>query len=106
MTAATRTPGIKHEHTVESTILSNGYWVSTVNLDPVRPLDNLLGAFSSLVPDRADLSTPGNFETMVFACRPDGEVEHWQELDFARYTTVEEAREGHERIVQKWMVKS
>lgn len=101
----TRTDDTRGGAVCQST-LSNGYWVSTVRLDDpfVGAIDRLIGG--ALVDDgRADLSTPGNYETMVFACDEDGEVTSWTELDFARYSSREDAARGHEEIVQKWMEK-
>lgn len=44
---------------------------------------------------------PQLFETMVFAS--DGEeVTSWMDLDCERYATEDEAREGHEKVVEKW----
>jgi hypothetical protein len=105
MTTVTRVDNTQ-SHAVCQSILSNGYWVSTVVLDNslVSMIDGIVGGI--LVDQgRADLSTPGTFETMVFACDEDGEVTSWRELDFARYSTREDAAKGHEEIVERWMEK-
>ena len=45
--------------------------------------------------------TPRLFETMVF--ESDGEdVSDWVDLHCERYATEDEAREGHEKVVEKW----
>lgn len=83
--------------------LSNGYQVSTVILsEEVLAMDNFL----SILPleDRADLSTLGDYETMVFPANEDG-VTDWVEVDFRRYSSEEEAKIGHEEIVNKWLSK-
>ena len=84
--------------------------VSTVSLSlpMVRSMDSLittLGAIYGGAEDRADLSTPGDYETMVFDCDDNGEVTNYTEKDFARYATKEEAEEGHKQIVEKWKEK-
>jgi hypothetical protein len=67
---------------IAETVLSNGYWVSTVWLG----LDHGEGR---------------TLETMVF--RHDGQrVTDWLELDARRYHTEEEAIEGHLEIALKW----
>lgn len=40
------------------------------------------------------------FETMVFP-----QQNNWGEEDMERYSTLEEAKEGHERMVDKWRGK-
>ena len=67
---------------VEMTTLPGGVWISTVLLG----LDHGFG--SSI--------RPIIFETMVFP--PDD----MGELDMDRYSTKEEAQEGHQRMVTKW----
>ena len=102
-----RSPGPRYTQTVESTVLSNGYLVSTIALsEQLAPLDSLIATFAELVGDteRAKLGTPGGYETMVFAAE-NGEVTNWLELDFRRYATEEEARAGHEEIVETWLKK-
>lgn len=49
-----------------------------------------------------DSNTPILFETMVFAVR-DGKT-NWSDLDMERYTTAEEAAEGHKRFCEKYNV--
>jgi hypothetical protein len=61
--------------------LSNGYRISTVWLG----LDHSFGSGPPLL-----------FETMVFP------KDSLSDLDCERYTTEEEARLGHELMVQKW----
>ena len=43
---------------------------------------------------------PMIFETMVFP-----QQNNWGEEDMERYSTLEEAKEGHERMVDKWRGK-
>jgi len=109
---ATRTPGPLIGARIAADVLSNGYLVSTILRSPeMRDVDGLVGAlvgaFSSLLgeedEERADLLTPGDYETMVFRCSEEGEVESWTELDFRRYVTKDEALAGHEEIVGKWL---
>lgn len=62
------------------------YVVSTISL----PFDHSFGR-----------GTPQLFETMVF--ESDGEeVSDWMDLDCERYATEDEARDGHEKVVEKW----
>jgi hypothetical protein len=65
---------------VRETILPDGKWVSTVWLG----IDHNWGHGSPLI-----------FETMIFQSREDLTV-----LDTERYSTEQEAIEGHQRIVQ------
>jgi len=84
--------------------ISSGHIVSTVLLSPdIALMDNFLSLFP--LDDRADLSTPGFYETMVFAANDEGIVTSWAELDFERYSTEKAAKDGHEKIVNKWMTK-
>jgi len=99
------------DHHVVADFLSNGYYVSTIRRMPeLRDLDGMIGLLGSLVdPDgeRSDLTAPGDFETMVFpADAEEPTVVDWGELDFRRYTTEEEARRGHEMVIEEWIVKS
>ncbi len=71
------------ERRVEQTTLPNGRWVSTV----------WLGLDHSFTPG----GPPLIFETMVFPSQ--GEM---CDLDCDRYSTEEEARAGHARMVEKW----
>lgn len=41
------------------------------------------------------------FETMVFECMPDKNSR--DDIDMARYATLEEAQQGHIAFVQKWL---
>jgi hypothetical protein len=63
--------------------LPDGNWVSTVWL-------GLDYSFSGEGP-------PIIFETRVFPAR-----DNWRELYMDRYSTPEEAEEGHQRMVEKW----
>jgi hypothetical protein len=45
------------------------------------------------------------FETMVFRCSPEGKVTDFEDLDCERYSTREQALEGHEVTVKKWEAK-
>ena len=71
---------------VAETDLPDGKWVSTVWL-------GLDYSFSGEGP-------PIIFETMVFPAR-----DNWRELDMDRYSTPEEAEEGHQRMVEKMDLK-
>ncbi len=68
---------------VAETTLPDGKWVSTVWLG----LDHSFGGDKPLI-----------FETMVFS-RKDDE----NDLDYQRYSTLEEAQKGHEEIVKKYI---
>lgn len=70
---------------VKQESLKNGLWVSTVFLG----LDHSFGAKKGLY-----------FETMVF-----DKDKGLGEQDMDRYTTYEEAEEGHKRMVKKWSKK-
>jgi hypothetical protein len=59
----------------------NGYVVSTVRL----PIDHGFGQ-----------GPPLWYETMIFRATEEGRVADWGELHCARYTTMEQARTGHE----------
>ena len=45
------------------------------------------------------------FETMAFRCSPEGKVTVFEGLDCERYSTREQALEGHEVMVKKWEAK-
>ena len=49
---------------------------------------------------------PKWYETMVFKCDAAGKVTDWLELDCERYTTRDEAIEGHGRMVADWTTKT
>lgn len=70
------------QKTVAQTNLWNGFWVSTVWLG----LDH----------NFAEDGLPLIFESMVFWRGK------WSELDMRRYSTEEEARQGHAELVRKW----
>lgn len=72
----------KKYHRVGKTILPNGNWISTV----------WLGLDHSYTDEGSILI----FETMVFP--PDSFIE----LDMERYTTEQEAIQGHKNMVEKW----
>ncbi len=63
----------------------NGYLVSTVDLG----LDHSFG-----------VGEPLYYETMVFELDENGEIKTFEDLYMERYATEEQAREGHERIVE------
>ena len=65
--------------------LPNKKWVSTVWLG----LNHQFGKGKPLI-----------FETMVFPKRDGG-----GELDMERYSTLEEAKKGHKKMVKKWSKK-
>jgi hypothetical protein len=67
---------------VARTDLPDGKWVSTVFLG----IDHAFG-------DEAPLL----FETMVFPSH-----DEWLEIECRRYTTLDEARRGHEETVASW----
>jgi hypothetical protein len=73
-------PGYKR---VAETTLPDGKWVSTVWLG----ISYQFGTGPPLI-----------FETVVFPSKHDW----WPELDLARYATLAEAQDGHEKMVQLW----
>ena len=42
------------------------------------------------------------YETMVFRCDQDGNVENWLDIDVAWYTSEEEMLVGHVEMIKKW----
>lgn len=42
------------------------------------------------------------YETMVFRYDPEIQDTDWEEIDLDVYHTIDEAREGHEKMVKKW----
>ena len=42
------------------------------------------------------------YETMVFKCDENGNVENWKDLDCDRYSSQQAAIEGHDNMVEKW----
>ena len=47
----------------------------------------------------------GEYETMVFKCDKNGDVESWSELDKNNYPTEAEAKKGHKEMVSRWLHK-
>ena len=43
-----------------------------------------------------------NYETMIFTCDKEGEVEDWQDLYCEKYKTIEEANNGHQEIIENF----
>jgi len=50
--------------------------------------------------DHGYFGTPLWFETMIFPADDSGDITDWCELWADRYTTIQEAREGHVRAVE------
>ena len=75
----------KKSRIIKQETLPNGIWVSTIWLG----IDHSFGGEKPLI-----------FESMAFKTKDGGE-----ELDIDRYSTIEEARVGHERIVKKYARK-
>lgn len=93
-------------HCLRQTCVNDSYIISTIlRRQEMQQLDELIEAFTSLIGDvgRADLGTPGDYETMVFPGSNDGGISDWSELDFRRYDTEDEAHAGHEELVTKWL---
>ena len=77
---------------VDLTILADGKMVSTVKLSAmVRDIDDFL--LDPLLGRQGGL----DYETMVFPNENDA-----GDIDCQRYATLEEAKAGHQRMVQKW----
>lgn len=72
---------------VAQTTLKDGTWISTVWLG----LDHSFGRFTN------QRENPLIFETMVFPSK-----EKLLDEDVERYSTLEEAKAGHKRMVSKW----
>ena len=105
--------GEMNPNSIGSTVLSNGYIVSTTELKEfTKLLDSMIGlamTVTGIEPEdladggfRGDLRSEGDFETMVFPCDAEGVVTDWQEMGFLRYMSREEAIEGHKEMVNKW----
>ena len=45
----------------------------------------------------------GYYETMVFKCDSDGNID-WLEIDCDRYPSADEMEAGHQRMIEKWRV--
>jgi hypothetical protein len=106
MTAERKEIESKNLHQIALTHLTNGFVVSTAHLsEEVLKLDEILGVMGELAGNEAakKLSSPGAYETMVFRADSEGEIADWLDLDFVRYDSPEEAEEGHELMVEKWM---
>lgn len=71
---------------IEQTTVPSGKWISTVWLG----LDHQFAKGRPLI-----------FETMVFSSHPK-KLEDWGENDMERYSTLEEAKKGHKRMVKKY----
>lgn len=93
---------------VARTVLPNGYVVSTIWRDSIGlEIDRLLGLISEIFEYERGIAMKGSedYESMVFRCDQDGEITDFTELDFRRYNTEEEARAGHQEMVEKWRTK-
>ena len=93
------------EQSLRQTHVEGGYVVSTIRRDDsLQALDGMLEMMTAIVGDigRADLSAEGEYETMVFPGTAKAGISNWTELDFQRYDSEEEARAGHEAMVEKW----
>lgn len=93
------------KNSIAWTPLPNDYIVSTIEIS-THELDELITTFRNLLFEngddgRSDLSTPGDFETMVFP-GTGNDITDYGELDFARYATRDEALEGHAVMVARW----
>lgn len=78
----------------------NGYFY----IDTCQLTDPLVNMMDSMGFGNEDASA-FEYETMVFSCDKDGKVEDWGELDKENYSTEEEARQGHKKMVKKWSNK-
>ena len=95
---------VRDERCLRQTHVEGGYVISTIRRDDtVRSIDSMLGVLTAIVGDagRADLDEAGDYETMVFPGDESG-IRDWGELDFRRYDSEEEAREGHDEMVERW----
>jgi len=72
---------------VRSSTLLDGKWVSTVWLGMAHGFDRK--------------GRPLIFESMVFS-----QEGSYNELACARYATLRQARDGHKRMVEKWLLKT
>ena len=43
------------------------------------------------------------YETMVFRSDADGMMQSWNDLDKMIYQSASEAREGHKKMIEKWL---
>lgn len=70
----------------------------------VTQLPHVIVSTVRLSIDHGHGGVPLWFETMVFA--HDGtDITEWGELDCDRYTTEEQARAGHDVIVERWRAR-
>lgn len=91
---------------LRQTCVNDSYIVSTIRLnEDMARLDALVQTLAELLDDhsRADLSTPGAYETMVFPGNNEDGVTDWTELDFRRYDSEDDAYDGHDEMVAKWL---
>lgn len=79
-----------NDRTVAMDMVQNRYIVSTIFLGIDHGFDGV----------------PKWYETMVFKCDAAGNVTDWIELACDRYTTREEAIEGHANMVTEWITKN
>jgi len=76
---------------IDRTVVGGKYVVSTVRLAGADRMPDIYGGLI--------------FETMVFTCDEQGTITDWLELDCQRYRTLDEARIGHNDMVQTWTDK-
>jgi len=81
---------MNNPYMIDRTVVNGKYVVSTVRLQ--LPDEDIYGGLV--------------FETMVFPCDADGVVSKWREHDCQRYRTFDEARTGHNDMVQNWTNRS
>ena len=86
--------------------------VSTVFLGPeVKSMDLAISSFGDIFAgldedlDRRTelLASDGDYETMVFNCTDDGDIEDWTEIMGRRYLTAKEAEIGHYQFVDSYL---
>ena len=84
----------------ETIKVKKGYvWIDTCSLD--NPTGNIIDAMG--VGNNDAIGHP--FETMVFKCDKNGDVEEWDELDKKNYDNEKQAEKGHKQMVSKWKKK-
>ena len=72
-----------------------------VLIDTCR-LDNPVGNLIDKIGLGNDDAVAGEYETMVFKCDKEGEVEDLMDLDKSNCSTEKKAEKGHTEMVKKW----
>jgi len=84
-------------------------WVSTVDITFTRFMDEFIEKVAPILapegldnPGAQTKATEFHYETMVFPSDDGDGPSDWEELDCERYNDLNEAKAGHQRMVDKW----